>query len=190
MNNQNKKIVGTIILLILLSLGSIVFYACENKSNFNEKVLVDNKALKEEKSEIKVSINGEIKNPGVYSLNINSRIEDLIKVAGGYNIEADRLKVNEAKKLKDEDSIIIPKKGNNAVGSSTAGSVSDDGKININTATKEELMKLPRIGETTAVRIIEYREKNGLFKSISDLKKVGRIGDKTIENIKEKISID
>ena len=62
-------------------------------------------------------------------------------------------------------------------------------KVNINTATKDELMNLPNIGESKALAIIEYREKNGLFTSIDDIKNVSGIGDKLFEAIKENISI-
>jgi competence protein ComEA len=126
----------------------------------------------------------------------DSRIQDLVKAAGGSTESANTLKLNLAKKLKDEDYIYVEKKTNtpsdlqvqSSTGSST-GSSSDNQKININSASKEELKKIPGIGDITAQKIIDYREENGGFKTIQDLKKVGRIGDKTLEKIKDKIDV-
>lgn len=126
----------------------------------------------------------------------DSRIQDLVKAAGGLTENANTLKLNLAKKLKDEDYIYVEKKTNtpsdlqvqSSTGSST-GSSSDNQKININSASKEELKKIPGIGDITAQKIIDYREENGGFKTIQDLKKVDRIGDKTLEKIKDKIDV-
>lgn len=206
MEIHKKKFIGTIALiacLILITL--IVSFMNYKKNNVSYKVLVDNKGEVEQKDAkgqkdvkvsnigtIKVYINGEVKKPGVYTLKLSSRIEDLVSSAGGFTEEADSLKINEAKILKDEDYIYVPKivKGAiNGEGSINPVKPVDDGKININEATKEQLMTLPRIGEVTATKIIEYREKNGPFKSIEDLKQVSRIGDKTLEDIKDKIEV-
>lgn len=205
MECRNKKFIGTIVLIAILILISLIFsFRNFKKNNVSYKVLV-NKDSTDQKEEIekktasganlgamKVYINGEVNKPGVYTLKQNSRIEDLVKAAGGYKAEADSVKINEAKILKDEDYIYVPKIANgtsNNQNTAVPVNIMDDGKININEATKEQLMALPRIGEVTAARIIEYREKNGPFKSIEDLKKVSRIGDKTLEDIKDKIVV-
>lgn len=115
----------------------------------------------------------------------------LIELAGGVNETADTSTLNMAQKLKDEDCIKVPKvqQGQTANNNSASSSKSDGGIVNINTATKEQLEDLPRIGESYAKRIIEYREKNGSFKDITELKKVSGIGDKMFESLKDKICV-
>lgn len=156
-----------------------------NKSNVNV----------EENSTIQVYICGEVKKSGVYKLKKDARLVDLIQTAGGFTKDADVEGVNLAIKLKDEDYIKIPSKNLSNLGDTVSNknnvvlNKSESKKININTATKEELKTLPRIGEALAQRIIDYRDKNGGFKSIDDIKKVKGIGEKMFENIKDLISI-
>ncbi len=130
----------------------------------------------------------------MYKLKDNSRVEELIKISGGYTSNADTYKLNLAKKLKDEDYIYIGKKGENSRGTNDSGvssnvGINTSGKVDLNSASKEELKTIPGIGDVTAQKIIDYREKQGTFKNFEDLKAIGRIGDKTIEKIKEKAEI-
>ncbi|MDP4179005.1 MAG: helix-hairpin-helix domain-containing protein, partial [Bacillota bacterium] len=87
--------------------------------------------------------------------------------------------------------IVVKKKGEagsgNSLASAASSSISSDGKVDINTATKEELDKVSGIGPVTADKIVQYREKNGNYKTIDDLKKIGGIGDKTLEKFKDKL---
>jgi competence protein ComEA len=197
---NNKKLVGSIIILIVFCIFLAVGYfisrpskVLDSKEVFNETNVVSNStANNKEVKDITVYINGEVKKPGVYKLKDRSRTEDLVKVAGGFTENADKDKLNLAKKLKDEDYIYVEKTAgekSDAVNPQASSSVSSDGKVNINTASKEELKTVPGIGDVTAQKIIDYREKNGGFSSIEDLKKVGRIGDKTLEKMKDKIEV-
>lgn len=163
-----------------------------DKEVFNETQSSTENNNNSESKIITAYINGEIKNPGVYKMKQNSRIQDLIKKAGGITDGANVLKLNLAKKLKDEDYIYVEKKtnGQTDIPNQSSESSMDSEKVNINTASKEELKKVPGIGDTTAQKIIDYREKNGEFKTIQDLKKIGRIGDKTIEKMKDKIDVN
>jgi len=190
---NKKKIIGSLIILfifiIFLAVGS---YISKPAKNISEKdIFTDTTAnTNNEIKKITVYVNGEVKNPGVYILESSSRVEDAIKLAGGFTDLADKARLNLAKKLRDEDYIYVDAKVDKKSGSSTetAGGI-EEGKVNINTATKEELMTVPGIGEVTAQNIIAYREKNGDFSTLEDLKKVGRIGDKTLEKFKEKIEV-
>jgi competence protein ComEA len=203
---KNKdKIIGSMVILAACSIFFLFGIFNSNHGSYDEEDifvesnLQDHSNLKEEskskeiKKEIKVQIKGEVLHPGVFTLEADSRVEDLIKYAGGFTAEADKDRViSLAKKLRDEECIIIPKIGedvsnlhaniNNVTEESNENEI-----INVNTATKEELMELPGIGETIAQNIIDYREKNGEFNNEEDLKNVDRIGDKMIEKIKEKI---
>ncbi|WP_291648781.1 helix-hairpin-helix domain-containing protein [Clostridium sp.] len=141
-----------------------------------------------------VEIKGEVVNPDVYEISEGSIIRDLITKAGGLTNEANIDKINRADKLRDNQLIVIPNKndlsnGNTNINISAEGSGSGDGAININTASLEELQKINGVGEVKAKSIIEYREKNGGFKSIDEMKNIEGIGDKTFEKMKDKITI-
>ncbi|WP_298837770.1 helix-hairpin-helix domain-containing protein [Clostridium sp.] len=170
----------------------------EVNSTLSNKVGGSN--VKSEDTIIKVDIKGAVKSPGVYEIKKESRVTDLIKLAGGGTKEADLEATNLSKKLNDEDCIIISKKGEanktqmtqNSTQNSPVSSSDNKGKdaiININTASKEELMTLTGIGEAKADVIIEYREQNGGFKSVDELTKVGGIGEKTLAKFVDKIDI-
>jgi competence protein ComEA len=148
--------------------------------------------------DLMVDVKGEIKQPGVYHSNQNERVMDVIERAGGLTDNADKTQVNFAAHVQDEMVIYIPAKGEVTAGSpanSTSsieapkGSGAKDGKININKADENELQNLPGVGPAKAASIIQYRQDNGLFQSIEDLKKISGIGDKTFEKLKESISV-
>lgn len=194
---NNKKVVGSIVILIIFILFLAIGYyisrpvkEISSKEVFNETTSINN----EDSKLMTVYINGEVKNPEVYKLKSESRIEELVKSAGGFTEDANGSKLNLAKKLRDEDYIFVEKKideksNSRVVNQPTSNGLSQDGKININSASKEELKTVSGIGDVTAQKIIEYREKNGGFSSIEDLKKVGRIGDKTLDKMKDKIDV-
>lgn len=200
---NKEKIIGSAIILAVLVLFLIVgYFISRPKNTDNNDIFVEtdsgnaestNSSKNSESNKtdtLFVEIKGEVKNPGVYELKKGSRIKDLVKISGGFTQDADTDKIILVKTLKDEDCIMVLKKGQNTSQSSgTVSSISGSGKININTATLEELQKVPGIGPTTAQKIIDYREKNGDFKTIDDLKKIGRIGDKTIAKFKDYIDV-
>lgn len=141
---------------------------------------------------IMVDVGGEVVNPMVVELEEGSRVEDAIKAAGGVTGNADLTEINRADFLEDGDKILIPSKQQD--GSSYDGgvkgngySVYSDSRININTAGSEELQMLDGVGPATAQKIIDYREANGSFKKIEDIKNVSGIGDKTFEKFKDDI---
>lgn len=140
--------------------------------------------------DVMVDIKGEVKDPGVYALKSTQRIVDAIQVAGGFLSEADQKQVNLAQKLTDEMVIYIPKVGEEGVSSLPPLNDGNDGKINLNQATVEQLETLPGIGPSKAEDILSYREEVGSFKAIEDLKEVSGIGEKTFEKLKNLISVD
>lgn len=143
-------------------------------------------------NKIIVEIKGEVKNPDVYEIDDGSIIRDLINMAGGLTEEANIDGINRAEKLRANQLIVIPDKdsvNNTIVSSGDSTGVSSDGVININTATLSELQNINGIGEVKAQSIIDYREKNGGFKSIEEIKNVDGIGSKTFEKIKDQISV-
>lgn len=162
---------------------------------------------------IKVEIKGAVINPGVYTLNKDSTISELVKKASGLESNADISVTNMAKRLEDEDVVIIyskdeineMKKGNTSVKyvdkecmcpminnvslfdeavTNLDEIIIDTGKVSLNSATKEELMTLPGIGESKANLIIEYRENNNGFKTTEEIMNVKGIGKSMYEKIK------
>ena len=170
-----------------------IFVEEENiEVNLNEEDIISNgtNIISPNNNKILVEIKGEVKNPDVYEVDDGSIIRDLITIAGGLTEEANIDRINRAEKLKNNQLIVIPNSSDANIGviSSQTG-ISNDGIININSASLSDLQKINGIGEVKAQSIIDYREKNGGFKSIEDIKNVEGIGDKTFEKIKDKISI-
>ena len=148
---------------------------------------------------IMIDVQGAVKSPGVYVLTSDDRIIDAIERAGGYTEEAQSSAVNHAQKLQDEMLIYIPKTdeeinqdlpiGQVVVSSPAASADSTGNKIDLNSADETALTTLPGVGASKAQAIIAFREENGSFKTIDDLKNVSGIGEKTFEKLKEYIIV-
>ncbi len=144
-----------------------------------------------------VQVGGAVLRPGLVRLHEGARVDDAIKAAGGASSEADLSRLNLAKRVNDGDQIIVPKLGEPtavpASGTSAARATSSStpapSKININTATAEQLDKLPGIGPSLAQRIVDYRNANGPFQRIEDLMKVRGIGQAQFDAIKNLIVV-
>ncbi|WP_343837151.1 helix-hairpin-helix domain-containing protein [Salinibacillus aidingensis] len=152
--------------------------------------LVEEKDLnaeeKKKNSAIVVDIKGAVKNPGVYELTANARVDDAITMAGGLSETADPLSVNLAEKVYDEMAIVVLEANQYREAEEKSDGSS---KIRINDASAEELMELRGIGEAKAQAIIQYREENGRFRNTEELVNVSGIGEKTVENFKDEILI-
>lgn len=211
--SKKQKIIFFIILSIMI--GVIIYYIYSNlyKSDFsfayydnsiNNDELIENannsSNLLENSysSTITIYICGAVKNSRVVTLNENSRICDAIDAVGGLNDDADLTTINLAYVLEDGEKIYIPTKGEEIIeeassisdlSSSSASNSIKNNKININKATQTELESIPGIGPSTALKILNYRNQNGKFSSIEDIKNVSGIGDKKFEKIKDYITI-
>ena len=182
------------ILLILVGVGGL-FSKKEESVEETEVVVTTVLAEKTEASTtqetvIFVDIKGAVKNPGVYQMKVGDRVKDALEAAGGLTEEADSQKVNLAKRLEDQMVIVVPKVGEEAEeipAGETRKEATKEGKVNINTATVEELKTLKGVGEKKAEAIIEYRKKNGSFQTKEDLMKVRGIGKKLFESFQERI---
>lgn len=176
----------------------------ENKNNDKKEKIEDEKENISNK-EITVYVSGEVNKSGVVTLKEGDRLAVAVEKLGGTTKKADLNNINLAIRVKDEEHYIIPKIGeakqedlkdvNNTKDIENAeikneNTAKDSLKININTATLEELDKLPGVGEATANKIISHREENGQFKTIEDIKNVNGIGDKKFEKMKELICVN
>lgn len=147
-----------------------------------------------------VDIKGEVLKPGVYEFSCESRIQEVIKKAGGFTEEADEIKINLAQKISDQMQIIVPNlhskqeggvtEGNSEKGnlSNTTLSNSKQGTVNINTATLEELQTIKGIGKKKAEAILQYRKEHGAFRTKEDLLQVKGIGKKALEAIESQVN--
>lgn len=150
---------------------------------------------------IYVHIAGEVSNPGMYELKHDARVFDAIDAAGGLTESADQLSINLARQVTDGEQIVVQAYIEAEPGNSKSTDASDSGlpsssntevlssKVNINTASASELITLDGIGESTAAKIIAYRQANGSFASIEEIKKVSGIGDRKYEAIKDRITV-
>ena len=171
--------------------------------------------VEEEEYKIIVHVSGAVNKEGIVELEENSRISDAINQAEGLKENADTKNINLAFKLEDGMKIYIPTIGEkveeneqsqnmidetsqyitSASGegqeeqTSRQSELKESQKININTATQTELETLPGIGPSTSLKIVNYREENGKFKNIEDIKEVSGIGDAKYESIKDLICV-
>jgi competence protein ComEA len=146
----------------------------------------ETKEKKKETISIMVDVQGSVERPGVYQMNEGDRVIHAIQKAGGFLSDAEIRSVNQAQKISDEMIIYVAKKGEDYT-SETPASVQEETKININTADAARLQELSGVGPSKAESIITYREENGPFTSINQLLEVRGIGEKTIEEWKDKI---
>lgn len=198
LNKKKKTLIFTVIIAVITITTVYRNYFSEEKYSIDESTQIIEETQETDKesdiNEVVVYISGAVKNPGVLTMTSEDRLADAIEMVGGTVDGADMNAVNLAEKLSDGKHYIIPKIGENVAPSgnnqvSTSNSKGSDGKININTATAEELDKLPGVGESTAQKIISYREESGGFKSVEELKNVNGIGDKKFEDMKDSVTI-
>lgn len=137
--------------------------------------------------EIYVHVLGAVERPGLYVLDLESRLVDAIAAAGGTADNADLTAVNLARQLTDGEQIIVPVVG--AVPAPVDGAVHGDGLVDLNTADQAALETLPRIGPALAERIIAWRDENGRFASVDDLLAVPGIGEKLLEGLRDGVRV-
>lgn len=168
----------------------------ESESSEETETSEDGASREEDSSTTMMAdVKGAVVNPGVYEFEEGDRVETLIEQAGGLTEDADPNQINMAQVVEDEMVIYVPTKGEvvqappSNGGTSNASTGENEGMVNINTATMEELMTLPGIGETKAQAIMDTREEKGGYKSIDEIKDAPGIGDATYEQIKDLIYV-
>jgi competence protein ComEA len=215
--NKREQLV-LIFIIVTVLIGSGVFLLRQfrphwlmGKPDFIAGDSKNSPSMNNPPEEIIVHITGEVKKPDVYKLEKGMRVDDAIQLAGGATEQADLQHLNLAAKVMDGEKIYVPAKLSTSsspqimpesqqsyVPSKTQVENPDaieavhsnpPGKINLNTATAEELESLPSIGPVMAKRIIEYRNIHGSFYNIEEIKEVKGIGEKTYEKIKALITV-
>lgn len=171
-----KQILLTILVILMITI----------LSNCNQEVIITSNVTETNQvtSEyIYIDIKGEVLLPGVYLVKSDYLLKDVIELAGGLSVNADISNINLAQNITNNQMIIIP-----SINFSSNNQEQND-LININKASKTELMKLPSIGESKANNIITYRNTKGPFKSIEEIKQVSGIGNEVYNKIKDYITI-
>lgn len=204
-NKKNQLFVGGIVFICLLLVGIFFIWQKQNEEksweNLTNTTSMTSSEAKTSQSQsqsqtITVDIKGEVVKPGVYVLSNDARMQKLVQLAGGFTKEAQQKEINLAQKLQDQQMVYVPNKKeqlqtnevNDTEGSNMASATSNE-KVNINTADLTQLQTLSGIGIKKAEAILTYREENGNFKSIEELKEVSGIGEKTVEKLRASITI-
>lgn len=217
-NKKNKILLMVIVAIVAIISYYFIFDRKEEWLNNQEQNLEIKEEIKtndqiennsneqqlEKNENIIVHVSGAVNKEGIVELKNNSRIIDAIDKAGGLKDEADITNINLAYIIEDgmkihipskeekESTIIVESNTDSEIVKQNNGIKSDNNKkskININTATKTDLETLPGIGESTALKIIEYRKEKGKFKLIEDIKQVNGIGENKFNKIKELITV-
>ena len=200
LSNVPKPVLVCIVIFLtaVIVVAAIHFWPSKNVETESQDFQIESSDATsvESTSKILVDIEGCVKNPGLYELDVDARVGHAIEIAGGFTKYAARDSVNLAEKLTDGMQLYVlskkEQKSQNVSGSASSSSSSNSSnqeKINLNTASAQDLQNLSGIGETLSQRIVDYREKNGNFSSIEDLKKVSGIGDTRFESLKDYICV-
>lgn len=188
-----------VFILLLGSFLAMIPAGCEKADTFT--IADENKSVAEEsrteesvetgktditESCIYIYVCGHVKQPGVYQLSVDARICDALAKAGGVTEDANAEALAQAEHMIDGQTVYVP---GNEESNNIGQSIEDDGRININTADKEELMTLPGIGESKAVTILQYREEHGAFQSVEELMEIPGIKEGVFNKIKSSIKV-
>lgn len=208
LNKKQKIIIIGIGILMLAFIGYYIINKT-NKSEYIALTMEENQKMQNNiedqenlnKDEIRkniVHVTGAVREQGIVEVEEGARISDVIDAAGGTTNEADLTKINLAYTVEDGQKIYVPnikdevsvesvtkEAGENVVEENSV----ETSKVNINTASQTELETLSGIGPSTALKIINYREQNGKFEKIEDIKVVPGIGDAKFESLKDSICV-
>ena len=207
--NFNKKIILVLQIVLVVSwCGILTGCSGEGSISLEEALMAKEQANTEQASEneikeeqqpadgeetteqmLYVYVCGSVARPGVYALEEGSRIVAAVEAAGGFLEDAATESVNLAALLKDGMQIVIPDM-KEAASVQVQSGISQDGRVNLNRATVEELCTLQGIGESKAEAILAYREEIGAFTSVEQIQNVTGIGENLYKQIKESIYIE
>lgn len=173
--SARKKLIVTAVLFVTLL---VLVFSGQNQS---QPIEVQTKPAK---STISISagyvhISGEVNKPGVYAVDSQTRLFEVIALAGGFTKKADQSSINLARVLEDGEQILVAQKGEN---------VETDDLLHLNRASAAELDALPGIGPTLSKRIIDWRDTNGPFHNVEDLKNIAGIGDRLFAGIRTMVA--
>ena len=212
---KHKGKIFIIIFIIFTAYTVIDTYSLKEPKEEKKEVTIKKQAKEDKETvsqKVLIDVKGEVNTPGVYELTVDNTVIDAIKKAGGLTSQSDTSNINLSKKLEDEMVIIVyskeeinemnkeiecppcndvcvTKEDEKALLEEKETEEKITGKVNLNEADIEALQTLDGIGEVKSKAIIDYRDKNGPFKQIEDIKNVSGIGDSVYEKIKDNITV-
>lgn len=198
---KNKFIVLSFGVVLILGIGYFFNHqsgkTVQNELQTETKQSMPKRVSRKKKTEstdklLVVDIQGAVKKPGVYRAKQGAIVQEVIQMAGGINPNADIKQVNQAKRITDQMQIYIPNNGekSNSQVKNDVDSNSKKGEpVNINSASVDDFKSVTGIGPKKAEKIIAFREKNGNFKDLHDLTKVSGIGEKSLESLKDQLTV-
>ena len=195
MQGVKRKFVYVFICCVILF--SLAMAGCQKEEEPLESVaeesleesLEGSEKAEEEEKTIVVYVCGCVKSPGVYELPKDARVSDAVQVAAGFAENAAQETINLAKKVEDGEQIYIPSTEETAGGEDQSGAQKNDDRVDLNTASLEELKTLPGIGDAKAQSIIDYREEHGRFQDIEEIMQIEGIKEGVFQKIKDKIKV-
>jgi competence protein ComEA len=191
------ELVGLVLLLVVSLAGAGLWYVrslpkpIQVRADRDPVAAVASTSPTPSPALVLVDVAGWVRRPGVYEFHEGDRVIDALHAAGGARPGAALETLNLAAPLTDGTQILVPKQNaiSSAPSSAPVGGTGATTKVNVNTASSEELQTLPGIGEVLAQSIIDYRTQNGPFASIDDLVEVSGIGDVTLSNIQDLVTV-
>lgn len=198
---KKNKIILIVLFISLIGGGYFMLHQKTTPSPDQIKTedLVEKKAPEKSNKETKknsktlgeklvVDVQGAVKKPGVYRVKDKAIVQEVLQIAGGVTQNADLKQLNQAKRVSDQMQIYVPTKGEKSINNSTA--TNDQKKIvNINTDNPDDFKDVTGIGSKKAEKIIAYRQEHGDFKNLHDLTGVSGIGEKSLDKLKEQLTV-
>lgn len=205
LNKKQKMIIIAITAFMLLFIGFYIINKANNleyielnteENTEEENIIINEKPIIKQQNII-IHVTGAVKNQGIVEAKEGARISDIINLAGGVTEEADLSKINLAYIVEDGQKIYVPSINDEIniesitqdAGENVLENSNENSKVNINTASQTELETLNGVGPSTALKIIKFREENGNFKEIEDIKNVPGIGETKFESLKDSICV-
>jgi len=181
--------VGAVVLLLIAGLAGAVIAGMAAPRGEVTMLPGPSPVPADEVLTVVVHVLGAVGAPGLYRLVEGARVVDAIAAAGGFTPEAERSGLNLARVLSDAEQLVVPVLGAVPPPGSAPPGLASDGRVNLNTADRDALETLPRVGPAMAERIIDWRERNGPFRAPDDLMQVAGIGEKTFDAIRDLVTV-
>ncbi|BDZ46617.1 ComEA family DNA-binding protein [Naasia aerilata] len=179
--DRRRLTLGAVLVLVLAAVAAAVLLSATSAARPATVVpVLAPTAPAAQDAVVLVHVLGAVRRPGLYPLPAGSRVVDALAAAGGLAEGADAAGVNLARRVADGEQLRVPVAGE--VAAPTSG---EPERVDLNTATEEQLATLPRIGPSLAARIVEWREEHGSFSSADDLLQVSGLGQKTVDGLRD-----
>jgi competence protein ComEA len=189
MSNQRAAFLALGIALLALGVGTLDLLQRPSSPGSLQITLPETTRTAPADGQFKAYITGAVQQPGVYTVRAGDRVADLVELAGGPTEDADLSAVNFARRVRDEDQVLVPRKGMPATPAIAGATTAGNGRVDINTAPAAVLETLPGIGPARAQRIAESRVKDGPFSTTADLVKRKLVPQSVYDSIRDLIDV-